>query len=122
MKHTLIVRSAESADVAAIKKLLDIYAARKIVLPRSAEDILFYLRNFVVCVDGERVCGCAAARDFGNNLFEVRSLVVDPDYQRRGIGRFMVQFIIDKLKKEFSSFKLFALTYQAEFFRRLGRV
>ena len=98
MKNLLTVRAAAEADVSAIHRLLEIYAARAVVLSRSEEDIRFYLGNFVVAeIDGV-VRGCAAVRDFGNNLLEVRSLVVEPGFQGKGIGRAMVEAIIAGLR------------------------
>lgn len=122
MKNLLTVRAAAEADVSAIHRLLEIYAARAVVLSRSEEDIRFYLGNFVVAeIDGV-VRGCAAVRDFGNNLLEVRSLVVEPGFQGKGIGRAMVEAIIAglRIRRRESGWRLFALTYQREFFEALG--
>ena len=120
MKQLLTVRNATENDIPAIHRLLSIYAARQIVLARPPEDIRLYLGNFVVgTLDGE-VRGCVAVRDFGNDLLEVRSLVVDPEFQGNGIGRAMVEAIIAGLQASRSRFRLFALTYQEKFFGRLG--
>lgn len=120
MSKDLIVRRAQDADVGAIGGLLAIYAAKQIVLPRSEEDIRYYLKNFTVAeLDGELV-GCVAVRDFGNDLLEVRSLVVSPDHQSLGIGRKMVETCIAHLRESRPDFRLFALTYREDFFRKLG--
>lgn len=113
-------RQAVADDAAAIKKILDIYAVRQIVLERSEDDIRSYIKNFVVAeIDG--VCqGCCAARDFGNNLLEVRSLAVNPDLIGYGIGKKMINFIIDRLKNERPQFRLFALTMRPDFFQKNG--
>lgn len=120
MKNLLTVREAAESDIDAIFRLLEIYADRGIVLRRSREDIRFYLGNFVVAEIDGTVRGCAAVRDFGNDLLEVRSLVVEPGFQGKGIGRAMVEAIIAGLKIRRSSWRLFTLTYQVEFFRALG--
>lgn len=114
------VRRAVESDVPGIHKLLAVYAEKQIVLPRSEEDISFYLKNFTVALlDGELV-GCVAVRDFGNHLLEVRSLVVSPDHQKHGIGRKMVEECIRHLHRTRPEFRLFALTYQQKFFEKLG--
>ena len=84
MKNLLTVREATEEDIDAIFRLLEIYASRGIVLRRSREDIRFYLGNFVVAEIDGTVRGCAAVRDFGNDLLEVRSLVVEPGFQGKG--------------------------------------
>nr|WP_235903203.1 GNAT family N-acetyltransferase [Victivallis lenta] len=69
---------------------------------------------------GGTVRGCAAARDFGNGLLEVRSMVVEPEFQGKGIGRAMIEALIAGLRVKRKQFRLFALTYQVEFFKALG--
>ncbi len=116
----ILVRSAVPGDAPAIKRILDLYVEERIVLPRSEDDIRFYSKNFVVAeVDG--VCrGCCAARDFGGDLLEIRSLAVDRGLIGGGLGRKMVEFIIERLKLERPQFRLFALTLRPDFFQKLG--
>ena len=80
------VRPAVPDDIEGIFQLLELYAPAGIVLRRSKEDIAFYLGNFRVAELDCRIVGCVAVRDFGNDLLEVRSLVIHPDFQGRGIG------------------------------------
>ncbi len=122
MKNLLTVREACESDIKSIHRLLELYAAKAIVLSRSEEDIRFYLGNFVVAEIDGAVRGCAALRDFGGDLLEVRSLVVEPGLQGKGIGRAMVESIIAGLKIRRPSWRLFTLTYQKEFFLKLGFV
>jgi amino-acid N-acetyltransferase len=120
MSMQLIVRKAELKDVKAICEILKIYADQQIVLARDEADITFYLKNFSVCeVDGV-ITGCVALRDFGNELMEVRSLAVKEEFKGMGIGRAMLQSLIDSLKKENKKTRVFALTYQDKFFQKLG--
>lgn len=120
MKETLVVRSAEIADVEAIFNLLEIYAASGVVLPRSKEDITFFLNNFTVAEYEGKVCGCTAVRDFSHDLLEVRSLVVMPGLQGKGIGKAMLRSVIDSLNAKRDYWRLFALTLRPDFFRSLG--
>ena len=120
MKNLLTVREATEAHVKKIHELLVIYSKKAIVLARSEEDIRFYLGNFLVAEVGGTVRGCAAARDFGNGLLEVRSMVVEPEFQGKGIGRAMIEALIAGLRVKRKQFRLFALTYQVEFFKALG--
>ena len=64
--------------------------------------------------------GSAAVRDFGNDLLEVRSLAIRPDLRRGGIGRKLIEHAIKKLDAERKNYRLFALTLQPEFFKRLN--
>ena len=122
MKNSVSIRPAQPDDVDAIFELLELYTANGVVLKRSKEDIAGYLKNFIVAVDDGSICGCCAARDFGNDLLEVRSLVVAPDCQGKGVGRKLVSFIIDRLTVEREHWRLFTLTLQVKFFQSLGFV
>ncbi|MBR4666152.1 MAG: GNAT family N-acetyltransferase, partial [Lentisphaeria bacterium] len=76
MSDTLAVRPAAVSDVDNILNLLNEYAAKKLLLKRTREDLLEKLKNFRVGeLNGEFAC-CTALRDFGDHLYEVRSLAV----------------------------------------------
>ena len=120
MNSVVTIRPAQPDDVDAIFELLELYTASGIVLKRSKEDISGYLANFIVAVVNGSVCGCCAARDFGHDLLEVRSLVVSPVCQGKGVGKKLVSSIIERLNKERSVWRLFTLTLQVDFFKSLG--
>lgn len=116
----MIVRPAELKDVRRICELLKIYSVQHIVLARDEADVTFYLKNFTVCEIDGAVEGCSALRDFGNELYEVRSLVVSPDKKGMGIGRRMIDFQMKKFADTGVPVRVFALTYQVEFFNKMG--
>ena len=121
MSQSVILRPAESQDAVLINKLLHSYAVQGILLDRSVEDILFYIENFTVAVDeNNQLLGCMAVRDFGNDLLEVRSLAIQPDLRKSGIGRKLVEKAIERLDAERGTYRLFALTLQPGFFERLN--
>jgi len=117
---TLDIRKATAEDVPAIHALLEHYADLGIVLRRSREDILHYLANFYVAVNADGVCGCSAVRDFGNDLLEIRSLVVAPEHQGRGIGRAIIGAMLRDVDAARPHWRVFTLTGQPEFFGKVG--
>lgn len=120
MNNLLTVRNAVLDDIDRIYDLLDEYAKQNIVLPRSKEDIALFISNFTVAEFEDNVCGCVAVRDFGNNLFEIRSLVVSPELQNKGIGKAMINSVIETLKVKYDNWRLFALTLSPDFFAAIG--
>lgn len=114
------VRKAELADVDEICALLLQYAAKGLLLPRTKEDLAEKIGNFHICEMNGEFAGCAALRDYGEALFEVRSLAVKEEFAGKGIGSLMVSGIVEYLKKEKKPCRVFALTYRAGFFCRLG--
>ena len=115
-----LVRKAQEADIPEIHTLLEHYADQGIVLRRSREDILNNLDNFFVAEADGHIRGCSAIRDFGNDLLEVRSLVVAPEFQAQGIGRAIIEAIIAEVRNTRSKWRVFTLTGRPEFFGRLG--
>ena len=121
MNGNIILRPAELQDVRSIHLLLHDYAVQGVLLDRSEEDITLYLKNFTVAVDETgALLGCMAVRDFGNDLLEVRSLAIQPDMRKGGIGRKLVAKAIARLDEERDNYRLFALTLQPGFFERLN--
>lgn len=69
--------------------------------------------------EAEILAGFASLKIFNADLAEVRSLIVSPQFRRRGIARAIVNELLDEAK--FYGLKsVFTLTYQKEFFERLG--
>lgn len=116
-----ILRKANIADVKRIHKLLMDCANKRLLLPRSFNELYSHLRDFVVAEDRKSglVVGCCALTITWEELAEVRSLVVAEDAQKQGLGRQLVEFCISDALT-FGIYKIFALTYQVHFFQKLG--
>lgn len=116
-----ILRKAAIADVKSIHRLLMDCAGKRLLLPRSFNELYSHLRDFVVAEEPEtgRVAGCCALTITWEELAEVRSLVVAEDIQGRGLGRKLVEFCVSDALT-FGIYKVFALTYQVQFFQKLG--
>ena len=116
---TPIIRPAAIGDVPTIHHLLEIYAAKGNLLPRTFSELYRHLRDFFVIEIGGRVVACAALEIFTEDLGEVRSLVVDETHERRGLGRLLVERITDEART-IGLKRLMALTYVPTFFHKLG--
>lgn len=114
-----MIRKAILRDARQIHKLLLIYAKDGLVLPRSLMEIFEAIRDFYVFVEEDRVLGAAALNICWEDLAEVRSLVVHADYGGRGIGRQLVEACIAEAR-QLGIGRIFALTYQQNFFEKLG--
>ncbi len=69
--------------------------------------------------EAEILAGFASLKIFNADLAEVRSLIVAPQFRRRGIARAIVNELLGEAR--FYGLKsVFTLTYQKEFFERLG--
>ncbi len=107
------------SDVREIHSLLQAFAVQGLMLPRSVSSLYDNLRDFIVYEEDELIKGICALHICWDDLAEVRSLAVIGEKQGSGIGRELVQSCLDEAESLEIS-KVFVLTYQAEFFRKLG--
>lgn len=116
-----MIRKARIADVPHIQKMLGDFAREGKLLPRSLSELYTNLRDMFVAVETEtdRVIGCCSLHIMWENLAEVRSLAVMPSYQKRGIGRKLVEACIEEAR-ELGIRRLFTLTYKDKFFEHMG--
>jgi amino-acid N-acetyltransferase len=119
--NSLIYRRAKPTDARAIVNLIQHYSAKGVMLPRPYAQILEKIRDFVVAVEDESavIRGIVALHVVGEDLAEIRSLAVDETCQGQGVGRKMLDFCLSDAK-DLDLQRVFALTYQTEFFTKLG--
>lgn len=116
----LEIRKARLEDVPSIAALVNEYAAQGLMLPKRQVDLYEQVREFVVVVTSDaELLGCGALRLVWHNLAEVRSLAISTKAQGMGLGRRIVEELIDDAR-ELGLAKVFALTYQQTFFEKLG--
>ena len=114
-----MIRHARIPDARDIHQLLLIYAKDGQLLGRSLADIYETIRDFYVFEEDGKVLGVGALEICWEDLAEVRSLAVAPGQHGKGIGRQIVQRCLEEAG-ELGINRVFALTYQPEFFKRLG--
>ena len=113
------LREACRADVPAIKALLDEYAARGNLLPRSEAQITQHLAEFLVWEQADGVVACGALERLAPDLCEIRSLAVAASCLRSGIGRRIAVQLIERARQA-GARRVMALTYVPKFFESLG--
>jgi amino-acid N-acetyltransferase len=113
------LRKATVNDVRGLHGLIREGARRHRVLARSLADLYDSLRDFWVWEEHGAVVGCAALHVSWEALGEVRSLVVQPQHRRRGLGKALVSGCVEEAH-QLGLTRLFVLTYLPEFFHRLG--
>lgn len=113
------VRSARPADIDAMLRIIDTYVQRHFLLPRTYDEIAGHIETWRIAeLDGE-VVGCAALRDFGGGLGELRSLSVLEDAYGRGLGELLVRAIVGDAERAGIS-HLFVITRIPRYFARHG--
>ncbi|MBS0262768.1 MAG: GNAT family N-acetyltransferase [Planctomycetes bacterium] len=118
-KPSINVRPARGADIRALADLIAPFVEKRVLLPRTIDELALLLPNYFVADDGGRIVGCAALEIYSAKLAEVRSLVVLPEYQGHGVGKQLVAACVDRAREE-EILEVMAITSSEDFFRSCG--
>ncbi|HID66057.1 MAG TPA: N-acetyltransferase [Aquificaceae bacterium] len=114
-----MLRKATVKDAKKIYELLNDYAKKGLLLPRSLNSIYENIRDFWVYeVDGQ-IVGCVALHVMWEDLAEIRSLAVKDEFRGGGIGTELVKKAIEEAW-ELGVNRVFSLTYVKDFFKKFG--
>jgi amino-acid N-acetyltransferase len=116
-----MVRRAKIVDVPDMVKLINIYAQKGEMLGRPMIELYESIRNFVVAEEEGNIVGCGSLAVIWNDIAEMRTVAVKADYHGQGIGRNIVRALIEDAK-ELEVPRVFCLTYQPGFFKKMGFV
>ena len=118
-RRRLTVRKALMRDIPPILELINGYAAKGIMLPRTEFELSEAIRDFtVVYLDG-RFVGCGALHFYSPTVAEIRSLAVHEHAKVHGVGRNLVEALV-KEGIEYELDAVFAFTYVVGFFNKVG--
>ena len=115
------IRKAKITDVREIQKLIERSAKKGEMLPRSLSELFDNLRDYLVFLEenGEKIIGTCAMHICWEDLAEIRSLVVQEEYHRRGIGSKLIEACLSE-SISLGIYRIFALTYRPGFFQKHG--
>jgi amino-acid N-acetyltransferase len=115
-----IIRRAQLVDVLQVCALVNGYAAEKLMLPRTNQQIALELDNYVVAVtDGGQVLACAAIDEYSPSVAEIASVAVDHTRHGRGLGSQVVRAAeVVAGRRGYST--IFAMSLADKFFTALG--
>ena len=114
-----MLRGAHINDAEQMNKLVNHFAQKDLMLARPLGELYENIRDYYVYVENGSIVGCAALHIFWKDLAEIKSIAVEEDYQKRGIGKQLIQKCLEE-GKALGISRLFVLTYIPEFFERMG--
>jgi len=115
----LTVRKAVMHDIPLILDLINGYAAKGVMLPRTEFEMSEAIRDFTVVTAGGDLLGCGALHFYSPTIGEIRSLAVHQRAKTQGVGRRLVEALVQEAQ-EYELDAAFAFTYVVEFFRKVG--
>ena len=114
------IRSIRSRDIPDILRLMEPLMQQGILIRRKTEDIQNKKEDFAVYVIDGQIHACGALHDWGEEQGEIAAIATDPAYTHIGLGRRMVNYFLDKAKKQGLK-RVFVLTTRThDWFESLG--
>ncbi|GGR12049.1 amino-acid N-acetyltransferase [Streptomyces filamentosus] len=123
MSKAVTVRRARTSDVAAVRRLVDPYARRGILLDKATVTFYEAIQEFWVAERDEdaEVVGVGALHVMWEDLAEVRTLAVDPEFKGAGVGHQLLTKLL-QTARWLGVRRVFCLTFEVEFFAKHGFV
>lgn len=129
------IRPALPADVRAVRRIVEPYAERRILLAKELVGYFEAVQEFVVAdaapgadphagpdagpAAPAEVVGCGALHVLWDDLAEIRTLAVAPEHLGTGVGHRIVTELLDRARRLGLS-RVFCLTFEVDFFVRHG--
>jgi len=115
----VVIQRARTADVPGIRRLIETYTADRRLLSKATVTLYEDVQEFWVAASGERVVGCGALHVMWEDLAEIRTLAVDPEWHGHGIGARIVAELLAQARR-LGVKRVFVLTFETGFFNRFG--
>ena len=113
------LEKAKISDAAQMHKLINYFADRDEMLPRPLSEIYENIRDYFVARRGGKMIACAALHVMWSDLAEIKSVAVDEESQRQGVGDQLIKACLREAK-ELGIPTVFCLTYKPAFFEKFG--
>ena len=110
---------AKIGEVPQMHRLVNYFAGRGDMLPRSLSEMYESIRDYFVIREGDEVLACAALHVSWADLAEIKSLAVAEDIQRQGMGSRLIVACLDEAK-ELGIPTVFCLTYKPALFEKFS--
>src|SRR5690349_6282067 len=119
----ITVRRARTGDVPAVRRLLDAYVQRSILLDKATVTLYEDIQEFWVAErdDNGEVVGCGALHVMWEDLAEVRTLAVKPGLRGAGVGHQVLEKLLHTARW-LGVRRVFCLTFEVDFFGKHGFV
>lgn len=115
----MLLRKARITDVEPIHALINYYAGKGLMLARSRSLLYEGIREFTVVEHEGRVVAAGGLHIIWEDLAEIRALAVEEGMSGKGIGRMLVDALLEEARQLHIP-RVFTLTFQPGFFEKCG--
>jgi amino-acid N-acetyltransferase len=110
---------ARPKDLLRVQQFLQPYMDGKMLLLRTSLELELLLRHAFIAEHAGKVVGFAAVEIYSRKLAEIQCLAVDDMFQRRGIGRELVNRCVQRAREQ-NILEVMAISSSEELFRACG--
>jgi amino-acid N-acetyltransferase len=114
-------RKAKPTDVGEMYRIINHYAEKQLMLPKTHLQLYEFLRDYTVSEDmtAGTILGCGSLHFYWENLAEIRAVAVAPGIVQKGIGTLIMESLLAEAH-EYHLEQVFVFTYVPKFFSRFG--
>ncbi len=113
------VEKAVIKDAVSIHKLINHFAERGDMLARSLSEIYENIRDYLVVKQDAKLIACGSLHINWSDLAEIKSLAVEEEHQKRGLGELIVSSCLEEAVS-LGIPTVFCLTYKPAVFKKKG--
>lgn len=106
-------------DIESMQKLVQSEVDSGTILLRTPEEMATTIRSYTAVKADDKLVGFVALHIHSPTLAEIRSLIVDPEFRAKGIGKGLVKACIEEAK-DLGISELLVLTYKKMLFESFG--
>ena len=107
------------SDIKEMQELVVEEVKKGTILFRSSDEMSTNIRSYIIAKKDDEIVGFGALHFHAYDLGELRSLIVSEKCRGEGIGKGMVNTMLEE-GKALHVKKIFTLTYQQSFFESIG--
>ena len=115
MSAEVVVRRARTPDVRAIRSLVEPMARSRRIVSKDAVAYYEAVHEFRVVEVDREVVGCGALHVMWEDLAEVRTVAVRPEFKGRGLGSALLNGLLQDAR-DLGVQRVFCLTFETGFF------
>ena len=119
MQDEIFVRKASVKDVPQISEIVNYYAQKGLMLQRPISRIYDNVRDYYIIEQNGEIIGCGALHVMWSDLAEICAVALKDGFMGKKYGCQLVEKLIEEAKT-LEIEKVFVLTYQQKFFKKMG--
>lgn len=114
------LRPMQLQDIPAVLSVMSPFIQKKILLPRTSHDLEEKLSDYIVYEIDGCIRACAALHEYKDGQAEIAGIAVDENFSSLGIGPKLVDYLIDRSKKQNKASVFILTTRTSDWFEHLG--